>query len=67
MIMGGSRTIVRGEGGLLLHGERGSASLYGGLGTVSPVGSSGKAPGGELGGRGYLKIYVYFYWKKPRL
>ena len=27
------------------HGERGSASLYGGLGALPPVGSRGKAPG----------------------
>ena len=27
------------------HGERGSASLYGGLGAMPPVGSRGKAPG----------------------
>jgi hypothetical protein len=31
------------------HGERGSASLYGGLGAWPPVGSRGKAPGGGQG------------------
>jgi hypothetical protein len=27
------------------HGERGSASLYGGLGALPPAGSRGRAPG----------------------
>ena len=34
------------------YGERGSASLYGGLGALPPVGSRGKAPGqGVRGGK----------------
>jgi hypothetical protein len=36
------------------HGERGSASLYGGLGALPPVGSRGKAPG--QGGFAPLKL-----------
>ena len=42
----GSRIFVRGGGerGLPLYGKRGSASLYGGLGAVPPVGFRGKAP-----------------------
>jgi len=32
------------------YGERGSASLYGGLGAKPPVGSRGKASGGGSGG-----------------
>jgi hypothetical protein len=38
------------------HGERGSASLYGGLGALPPVGSRGKAPG--QGVRGGLKPFT---------
>jgi hypothetical protein len=30
---------------MIIHGERGSASLYGGLGALPPVGFRGKAPG----------------------
>jgi hypothetical protein len=47
---GGSRVSIWGGGANLklagdFHGERGSASLYGGLGALPPVGSRGKAPG----------------------
>ena len=38
---GGSKISVKGAGN---HGECGSASLYGGLGAMPPVGSRGKAP-----------------------
>ena len=34
-----------------VHGERDSASLYGGLGAWPPVESTGKAPGRGSGGR----------------
>ena len=40
-----------GEGGWRVHGERSSASLYGGLGARPPVGSRNKAPGRGSGGR----------------
>jgi hypothetical protein len=33
------------KGGGANHGERGSASLYGGLGALPPAGSRGRAPG----------------------
>ena len=38
----GTGGAITGEGS---YGERGSASLYGGLGALPPVGSRGKAPG----------------------
>jgi hypothetical protein len=37
------------ELGYSVHGERGSASLWGDLGAVPPVRSSGKATGGVRG------------------
>ena len=39
---GGADLVVRFGG---FYGERGSASLYGGLGAEPPLGSRGKAPG----------------------
>jgi hypothetical protein len=57
---GGSRVSIWGGANLKLagdfHGERGSASLYGGLGAVPPVGSRGKAPGQGVRGLRPLKL-----------
>ncbi len=43
-----------------VHGERVSASLYGGLGAWPPVGCRGKAPGRESGGRSHLKLAIFW-------
>jgi len=45
--------------GGLKHGERGARTYNGGLGAVPPAGSSGKAPGGGLGGRSPLKLKTF--------
>jgi len=48
------------EKGGPIHGERGSASLYGGLGALPPVGSRGKAPGqGVRGASPPLKLIEF--------
>jgi hypothetical protein len=39
------------NGGGGLHGERGARAYIGGLGTLPPVGSRGKAPGGGQGAK----------------
>ena len=44
--------------GPLLHGERGSVSLYGGLGAVPPVESRGKASGGGFAPRKFTHIFT---------
>ena len=57
-------------GRLPLYGERGSASLFRGLGAVPPEGFRGKAfggGGGGLGGQSSRKLTHIFYWKEPRL
>jgi hypothetical protein len=41
LYLGGANLKLAGD----FHGERGSASLYGGLGALPPVESRGKAPG----------------------
>ena len=40
-----------------VYGERGSASLYGGLGALPPVGSRGRVPG--QGGKAPLKLSIF--------
>jgi hypothetical protein len=62
---GGSRVSIWGGANLKLagdfNGERGSASLYGGLWALPPVGSRGKAPGqGVRGAKPSTQLLLQF-------